>query len=117
MKGHGDFSIGSDVWPGTSKLLEEMGELQQVLGKLIACAGAEHHFSGANLREDMHDETGDVVAAIEFFIEKNGLNTERIRNRARAKLRVFHAWHDEQQAHRAHQEQQVAAPAAEATPS
>lgn len=98
MKGHGDFGIGSDVWPGTSKLLEEMGELQQVLGKLIACAGAEHHFTGANLREDMHDETGDVVAAIEFFIAKNGLNTERIRNRANSKLRIFEIWHDQQQA-------------------
>jgi hypothetical protein len=30
MKSGGDFSIGNAVWPGTSKLLEEMGELQQV---------------------------------------------------------------------------------------
>jgi len=39
MGGSGDFSIGSAVWPGVSKVIEEMGELQQVLGKLIAVAG------------------------------------------------------------------------------
>lgn len=47
MTGNGDFSLGSKVWPGTSKLLEEMGELQQVLGKLIAVAGSTEHWDGA----------------------------------------------------------------------
>jgi hypothetical protein len=35
------FAIGSDAWPGTSKLLEEQGELVQVLGKLMATGGHE----------------------------------------------------------------------------
>lgn len=31
----GPFSIGSTTWPGVSRVLEELGELGQVLGKLI----------------------------------------------------------------------------------
>jgi hypothetical protein len=66
----GDFSIGSRVWPGTSKLIEEMGELQQVLGKLIATAGATDHWSG-DLRKMLVEELGDVSAAVRFFARMN----------------------------------------------
>lgn len=66
----GDFSIGSRVWPGTSKLIEEMGELQQVLGKLIAIGGATDHWSG-DLRKMLVEELGDAMAAIRFFVAQN----------------------------------------------
>jgi hypothetical protein len=72
----GDFSIGSKVWPGTSKLIEEMGELQQVLGKLIAIAGATDHWSG-DLRKMLVEELGDVSAAVRFFARMN-LTTEEL---------------------------------------
>ena len=32
----GPYSIGSDVWPGLSKLAEESGEVVQVIGKIVA---------------------------------------------------------------------------------
>lgn len=97
--GNGDFSIGNRVWPGTSKLIEETGELQQVLGKLIAVAGAaETHWSG-NLREKLVEEIGDVRAALAFFVEEN--ITEReiefIEQRSFDKLELFRKWHTEQQ--------------------
>ena len=38
-KASGDFAIGGEVWPGLGKLVEEMGELGTVLGKLIATRG------------------------------------------------------------------------------
>ena len=66
----GDFAIGSRVWPGTSKLVEEMGELQQVLGKLIATGGDTDHWSG-DLRRMLVEELGDVSAAVRFFAVEN----------------------------------------------
>lgn len=96
MKGSGDFSIGSKVWPGTSKLIEEMGELQQVLGKLIATAGDTKHWNVTNLRENLIEEIADVKAALNFFQLKNLSNAsvEAIDQRAEEKLQLFRRWHN-----------------------
>jgi len=90
----GDFSIGSRVWPGTSKLIEEMGELQQVLGKLIAIAGATDHWSG-DLRKMLVEELGDVSAAIRFFGTQNLTTKELtfVAVRSDSKLARFREWH------------------------
>lgn len=98
MKGNGDFSIGSTVWPGTSKLIEEMGELQQVLGKLMASHGDTAHWSG-NLREKLVEEIGDVLAAVSFFRGMN-LTVEEsrlIEKRLQDKWMLFCEWQSEQQ--------------------
>jgi hypothetical protein len=97
MTGSGDFSIGSKVWPGTSKLLEEMGELQQVLGKLIAVAGSTEHWDG-DLRPRLIEEIGDVAGAIAFFVEKNLTETEEcaVGDRAEQKMALFQKWHEGQ---------------------
>lgn len=91
--GSGDFSIGSEVWSGTSKLIEELGELQQVLGKLIATHGRTEHWSG-DLREKLVEEIGDVLAAAQFFQDKNLSDEERrrIAERAVTKLGLFNYW-------------------------
>jgi NTP pyrophosphatase (non-canonical NTP hydrolase) len=36
---NGPYSIGQNHWPGLARLMEEMGELQQVLGKVMASGG------------------------------------------------------------------------------
>jgi len=64
------YCIGSDEWNGLSKLIEELGELQQVCGKLIGSEGSTSHWS-YDLREKFIEETGDVYAAMDFFLEKN----------------------------------------------
>lgn len=89
----GPYSIGSDHWPGLSKLVEEMGELQQVLGKLIATNGDTTHWDGTDLRERLVDEMGDVLAAVAFFAEFNGLPEDDIAARANQKVDLFEAWH------------------------
>ena len=97
MKGSGDFSIGSKVWPGTSKLIEEMGELQQVLGKLIASHGDPAHWSG-DLRAKLVEEIADVRAAMSFFCELN-VSRETFRDidrRTKEKWELFLKWHNEQ---------------------
>lgn len=92
--GSGDFSIGSVLWPGVSKLIEEVGELGQVLGKLIAVAGETKHWSG-NLREKLVEEIGDVYAALDFVVYYNfgQEETRQIRLRREKKLATFTEWH------------------------
>lgn len=91
----GDFAIGSDVWPGVSKLIEENGELGQVLGKLIGTGGQVNHWDGSNLAHRMEEEVADTLAAIDFVIENNPehLKAYRIANRRNEKLKLFREWH------------------------
>lgn len=94
----GAYSIGSDLWPGTSKLIEEMGELGQVLGKLIALNGGTDHWDGTDLAERLDEEIADVLAAIGFFVTVNGLSWADINLRADDKKALFHRWQTEQEA-------------------
>jgi hypothetical protein len=92
--GDGSFSIGSKVWAGTSKVLEEMGELGQVLGKLIGSHGETIHWDGTDLRLRLEEEIGDVKAAIAFFEQANpSLDRLVIQNRADQKHQLFWRWH------------------------
>jgi hypothetical protein len=90
----GDFSIGSSVWPGVSKVVEEVGELGQVIGKLMAVAGAAKHWSG-DLREKMIEEMGDVYAALDFVAEHcfSYEEGQLIATRRNKKLATFEKWH------------------------
>jgi len=90
-----DFSIGSKKWPGISKLVEEAGEVQQVCGKLIGARGETLHWDGTNLRQRLEEELGDLVAAIGFVIERNGLNEDAIERRSVEKHKLFWDWQGE----------------------
>jgi NTP pyrophosphatase (non-canonical NTP hydrolase) len=90
---HGDFAIGSRTWPGLSKLIEELGEVAQVAGKLIATGGEPGHWDGTNLRTRIEDELADLEAAITFVLEHNDLDAGRVAERRAAKLRQFRDWH------------------------
>lgn len=98
MTGSGDFSIGSDVWSGISKLIEEAGEVGQVCGKLIQMAGATAHWDGTDLRKRLEDELADLQAAIEFVACHNELDAGRIGRRVDEKIALFNKWHKEQTA-------------------
>jgi hypothetical protein len=95
--GAGPYSIGSDRWPGLSKLIEEMGEVGQVAGKLIATSGETAHWDGSDLRQRLLEETADLAAAIDFVTTINGLATDEWHARYRDKLALFAKWHREQQ--------------------
>jgi hypothetical protein len=92
----GPYSIGSDHWPGVSKVLEECGELGQVLGKLLALNGATAHWDGSDLRLRLVEEVADVYAALDFLCEANGLDRLFIDGRVQAKRALFRRWHQEQ---------------------
>lgn len=92
----GPYSIGSDHWPGLSKLIEECGEVMQVAGKIIATNGVAGHWDGSDLRERLQDELGDLLAAVTFVGEINGLNQDAVFDRAEKKEALFRRWHAEQ---------------------
>jgi NTP pyrophosphatase (non-canonical NTP hydrolase) len=87
------FSIGSHLWPGLGKLIEEAGEVQQVCGKLIGSGGRSQHWNDPDLRLSLTDELGDLLAAIDFVVEMNELNSIAIQERRRIKLERFQSWH------------------------
>lgn len=89
----GPYSIGSDTWPGVSKVLEEAGEIIQVLSKLIGAGGVVEHWDGTNLRDRITEELGDLKAAIRFFEEHNDVDTFAIAVREQKKFEQFVRWH------------------------
>lgn len=87
------FSIGSSEWPGLSKLVEEAGEVGQVIGKLMGTSGEIHHWDGSNLKECLEEEIADVIAAVLFVSKHNPLDNDRIDLRVQKKLALFEKWH------------------------
>jgi len=98
MKGNGDFSIGSDVWPGISKLIEECGEVIQVAGKLMGSHGERNHWDGSDLKVRLEEEIGDAIGAMHFVTVHCDLDAVAIHKRAADKLRMFEGWHRERSA-------------------
>lgn len=88
----GEFSIGGDVWPGLSKLIEEAGEMLQVCGKLLGTRGSSLHFDGSNQRLKLQEELADTAAAIIFVSEENDLDEDWIQKRVEEKLALYREW-------------------------
>ena len=83
------------VWPGVAKAVEEMGELQQQLGKLVMVQGHDAlHWSGP-LRPKIWEEVADVCASMQFLLEHNASAAELlyVNDRVAAKLDKFRRWH------------------------
>lgn len=78
---------------GLAKLAEELGELQQVVGKLLAYPNGTHPDGGPPLLERLEDEAADVTAALAFVSQTHGMNTDRVKRRAAVKLVRFQRWH------------------------
>lgn len=86
-------AIGSYVWPGALKTLEECGELAQVLGKLLAFPDGEHPDGEGPLTTRLENEIADIRAATDYLIAVNRLDSERIALREKDKLARFEDWH------------------------
>lgn len=70
---------------GVAKLIEECGELQQVLGKRLAYWTTDQHPDGTNLVQRLEQEMGDVI-------EQTGLSWQTIMARRDEKLRTYERW-------------------------
>lgn len=104
------FAFSDKDWPGIAKMVEECGELQEVLplvilmkslgkitqtqGKLLMIQGGTDHWSG-DLRKAMIEEMADVIASIRFVSEHNLSKRERksIAIRVEKKMQRFEKWH------------------------
>ena len=87
-------AIGSDTWPGLAKLMEECGELVQVIGKLVAYPDAPHP-DGSDVPARLVEEMGDVLGALWFVMSVNGDEDyqRRVEGRAMEKYARFRGWH------------------------
>lgn len=92
----GPYSIDSDRLPGLSKLIEEMGEVQQIAGKLIATGGKAEHWDGTDLMKRMSEELADLSAAVQFFSDMNGMYRMGYNERRFSKYCQFMDWYNEQ---------------------
>lgn len=91
----GPYSISSDRWPGLSKLIEEAGEVQQVAGKIIGAHGAAQHWDGKDTKKRLTEELADLLAAIDFVIEHNDLDSTFVYLRRNEKTETFRRWREE----------------------
>jgi NTP pyrophosphatase (non-canonical NTP hydrolase) len=88
------FRIGSRVLPGMTKLIEEMGEVTQVIGKIMGLGSMGLHWDGTVLRDELADELGDLIGAIGFMTARNPeIDWDRINIRAKRKQARFDQWH------------------------
>lgn len=94
----GDFT--SARWPGIAKMIEELGEVLQVLGKILGqprpvddeFTKPDHGWRGENLRALLEDEVGDALAAADFVMRLEKLDREKIEKRRAKKLAQFSLW-------------------------
>lgn len=78
---------------GVAKLIEECGELIQVLGKKLAYWDTDEHPDGAgSLNTRIEDEMADVRAAIVMVAAGLDLDLRRIQERITKKYQTFSAW-------------------------
>ena len=82
---------------GRDKLLEEMGELSQVLAKLNAfpaCVSPEVlHPDGTDLGQRLVEEIADVTAAIELVMMTHSVDQLSVKIRAVEKFQMYLKWH------------------------
>lgn len=77
-------------WVGHHKLVEELGELLQVLGKIAAFPEGDHPDGGPPLLERVQKEMADVQAAITHYRRGNGL--DHMSDRYSKKLELFRSY-------------------------
>lgn len=81
---------------GVAKLIEECGELTQILGKKLAFWHTDEHPDGkGSIKERIEAEMGDVLAAIEFTRQQLGLNADHIERQRLYKHSLFDGWQDQ----------------------
>lgn len=87
------YLIGSNKFAGISKIVEEAGEVLQVIGKLMGFGKFGIHWDGKPVKGSLEDEIADLLAAVDFAISKNKLSRKKIEARRREKLKKFQFWH------------------------
>jgi hypothetical protein len=86
------YAIGSETFPGFSKLIEELGELNQVIGQILARGSQLGEFHNHKLATRLVEEMADTAAAIMLVIEGNKLNPKDFAIRRHNKYNTYRRW-------------------------
>lgn len=76
-------------WKGLYKVIEEMSELTQELVKLHSYPHGKHPRRRRSLKISTEEEAADVLAALNYFIDKNSLDRVKIAKRQSYKYRKW----------------------------
>jgi hypothetical protein len=92
------YSIGSDTWPGLSRLAADAAQVVRVAWTIMGNCGdtqpeAEAETNG--LRESLQEELGDLRAAIDYVIGKNALDWDAVNRRRDRKRSLYERGADE----------------------
>jgi NTP pyrophosphatase (non-canonical NTP hydrolase) len=83
------------VAQGLVKLIEEMGELTQVVGKKLAYPDSQHPDNKGDLTKRLEDEMADVMAICYFVQYKLKLDANRMAERQHEKFNRYLEWDKE----------------------
>lgn len=90
------YGIGSDTWPGLSRLAADAAQVVRVACTIIS-TGNDTHQDAAVQRESLQDELGDLRAAIDYVIGKNALDWAAVNKRRDRKRSLYERGIDEDQ--------------------
>ena len=86
----GPYGIGSDTWPGLSRLAADAAQIVRVACTIMGNGGdTRPEAETAGLRESLQEELGDLRAAIDYVIGKNALDWDAV-NRRRDRRRSLY---------------------------
>lgn len=80
---------------GLLKLLEELGELSQIASKAAIIHPKTKYYDGRDIKARLVEEMGDVLATLEYVVEKMHLSEVSIRKRAARKLKMYKMWEEQ----------------------
>lgn len=87
------YCIGSPIFPGLAKHIEESSEVAIIIAKIMGCGHMGLHWDGQNLKEELEKELGDQLATLKFLAEQNDLDYDKIFERSLVKLKIYRRWH------------------------
>lgn len=79
-------------WKGLNKAAEECAELTVELMKLSTFPNGKHPGRKRSVILSTEDEIADVVASLQYFIDRNKLDRARIVKRSQLKYKKFVKW-------------------------
>jgi hypothetical protein len=90
------YGIGSDTWPGLSRLAADAAQVVRVACTIIG-TGNDTHQDAAVQRESLQVELGDLRAAIDYVIGRNALDWTEVNRRRDRKRSQYERGIDEDQ--------------------
>jgi hypothetical protein len=88
------YGIGSDTWPGLSRLAADAAQVARVARTIIG-TGNDTQEDAAVQRERLQEQLGDLRAAIDYVIGKNGLDWTAVNRRRDRKRSQYERGIDE----------------------